>query len=135
MEISDALDFLRSNHRGVLVTFGADGRVQTSPVSAGVHDSRLAISSRETAFKVKNLLRDPRAVYCGFTDGFFGNWLQVEGAAEVLHLPEAMEPLVELYRSIAGEHPDWDDYRAAMVRDQRVVIRVRVERAGPSRHG
>jgi PPOX class probable F420-dependent enzyme len=135
MEISEALDFLRSNHRGVLVTYGSDGRLQASPVSAGVHDGRLAISSRETAFKVKNLMRDPRAVFCGFTDAFFGDWLQVEGPAEVLHLPDAMEPLVELYRSIAGEHPDWDDYRAAMVRDQRVVIRLQIERAGPARHG
>ena len=135
MEISDALDFLRSNHRGVLITYGPDGRLQTSPVSAGVQEGCLAVSSRETAFKVKNLVRDPRAVYCGFNDGFFGNWLQVEGQAEVLHLPDAMEPLVELYRSVAGEHPDWDDYRAAMVRDQRVVIRVQIERAGPARHG
>jgi len=135
MQISDALDFLRTNNRGVLITFRSDGGLQTSPVTAGAHDGRLAISSRETAVKVKNLLRDPRAVYCGFTDDFFGNWLQVEGPGEVLHLPDAMEPLVELYRSIAGEHPDWDDYRAAMVRDKRVVIRVQIERAGPDRHG
>ncbi len=136
MEISDALDFVRANHRGVLVTFGPGARLQTSPVVAGVDgDGRVAVSSRETAFKVKNLLRDPRATYCGFADAFFGSWIQVDGTAEIVHLPDAMEPLVELYRSIAGEHRDWDDYRVAMEREQRVVIRLRVERAGPTRSG
>ncbi len=136
MEISDALDFLRTNHRGVLVTYGPGGRLQTSPVAAAVDaDGRVAVSSRETAYKVKNLLRDPRATYCGFEDSFFGRWVQVDGPVEVVHLPDAMEPLVELYRAIAGEHPDWDEYRAAMVRDERVVIRIQVERAAPSRAG
>jgi PPOX class probable F420-dependent enzyme len=136
MEISDALDFLRTNHRGVLITRGPGGRVQSSPVVAGVdEDGRIAISSRETAYKVKNLLRDPQASYCGFPDGFFGSWVQVDGSVEVVHLPEAMERLVDLYRSLAGEHPDWDEYRSAMVREQRVVIRLAVERAGPSKSG
>jgi PPOX class probable F420-dependent enzyme len=136
MEISEALAFVRANHRGVLVTFGPSGRVQTSPVVAAVDgDDRVAISSRETAFKVKNLLRDPRATYCGFGDSFFGSWIQVDGPVEIVHLPDAMEPLVDLYRSIAGEHRDWAEYRAAMKREQRVVIRVRVERAGPTRSG
>ena len=136
MEISDALDFVRANHRGVLITYGPGGRIQSSPVVASVDDAgRLAISSRETAYKVKNLVRDPRATYCGFQDGFFGAWVQVDGPVEVVDLPEAMEPLVDLYRSIAGEHADWDDYRAAMEREQRVVIRVRAERAGPSKAG
>jgi PPOX class probable F420-dependent enzyme len=136
MEIAEALDFIRSNHRGVLVTRGPGGRTQTSPVTAGVDgDQHVVFSSRETAYKVKNLLRDPQATYCGFTNGFFGPWVQVDGTVDVLHLPDAMEPLVDYYRSISGEHPDWDDYRAAMERDQRVLIRLRVERAGPSRSG
>ena len=136
MDTAEALDFIRTSHRGVLITFRADGGVQSSPVTAGVDGAgRVVISSRETAYKVKNLQRDRRAVYCGIADGFFGPWVQVEGAAEVVHLPDALEPLVDYYRSVSGEHPDWDDYRAAMVRDQRVLIRISVERAGPSRAG
>jgi PPOX class probable F420-dependent enzyme len=98
-------------------------------------DGQIAISSRETAVKVKNLRRDPFASLCVVTDGFYGEWVQLEGPATILSLPDAMEPLVEYYRSLSGEHPDWDDYRAAMVRDQRVIIRVRPERAGPNVSG
>jgi hypothetical protein len=61
--------------------------------------------------------------------------VQVEGTAEIVSLPEALELLVEYYRNVAGEHPDWDDYRAAMVREQRVMVRITVERAGPTRSG
>jgi PPOX class probable F420-dependent enzyme len=136
MEIDEALEFVRANPRGVLVTRGAGDHLQTSPVVAGVDaDGRLAISSRETAYKVKNLMKDPRATYCAFTNQFFGGWAQIDGTAEMLHLPEAMEPLVEYYRAVSGEHPDWDDYRAAMERERRVLIVVRPERAGPSRSG
>ena len=72
-----------------------------------------------------------RACACS-NDGFYGDWVQLDGTAEILSLPDAMEPLVEYYRSLSGEHPDWDDYRAAMERDQRLLIRIRVERAGPN---
>ncbi len=136
MDTADALEFIRDNHRGVLMAYRRDGAVQASPVAAAVDaEGRVVISSRETAFKVKHLLRDPRAAYCGFADEFYGPWVQVEGSAEIVHLPEALELLVDYYRSVAGEHPDWDDYRAAMVRDQRVLIRIQVERSGPSRAG
>jgi len=136
MDTADALQFIRDNHRGVLMAYRQDGAVQASPVAAAVDGGgRVVISSRETAFKVKHLLRDPRAAYCGFADDFYGPWVQVEGPAEIVHLPEALEPLVDYYRSVSGEHPDWDDYRAAMVRDQRVLIRIQVERAGPNRTG
>jgi PPOX class probable F420-dependent enzyme len=93
------------------------------------------ISSRQTAYKVRNLRRDPRAWLCVLPDGFYGHWVQVAGTAEILELPEAMEPLVDYYRTTAGEHPDWADYRAAMERDQRVLIRVTVTTAGPDRAG
>ena len=136
MDTAEALQFIRDNHRGVLMVYRRDGAVQASPVTAAVDaEGRVVISSRETAFKVKHLLRDPRAAYCGFADDFYGPWVQVEGSAEIVHLPEALELLVDYYRSVAGEHPDWDDYRAAMVRDQRVLIRIQVERAGPNRAG
>lgn len=91
----------------------------------------MVISSRETAVKVKNLRRDPRASLCVFSDGFYGDWVQLDGSASILALPDAMEPLVEYYRSLSGEHPDWDEYRAAMTRDRRVLVRLTVERAGP----
>ena len=136
MDADAARDFIRSNHHAVLATTRRDGHPQLSPVTVGVDDEGYAVmSSRETAMKVKNLRRDPRASLCVMNDGFFGEWVQVEGPAEVVALPEAMESLVDYYRQISGEHPDWDDYRAAMERDQRVLVRVTIERAGPNRSG
>jgi PPOX class probable F420-dependent enzyme len=136
MEIERALAFVRRNHRAVLTTYFPDGRAQVSPVTVGVDDAgKVVISTRETAVKARNLARDPRAVLCVLTESFFGEWVLIEGTAELVHLPEAMEPLVEYYRGISGEHPDWDDYRAAMERDRRVLVRLTVNRAGPDRHG
>lgn len=136
MDLEQARAYLRSNHRGVLVTLRRDGRPQTSPVSAGIDpEGRIVISTRETAVKVKNLRRDPRATYCGFRDQFYGEWVQVDGTADILSLPDAMEPLVAYYRDLAGEHPDWSEYRAAMTRDKRCLIRITPERAGPTRQG
>lgn len=107
-----------------------------SPVMVSLDDQgRAVISSRETAYKTKMVRRDPRVSLCVLSDGFWGRWIQVDGAAEVISLPDAMEPLVEYYRSVSGEHPDWDDYRNAMQRDQRVIIAVTIERAGPDRQG
>ncbi len=85
--------------------------------------------------KVKNLRRDPCASLCVINDGFFGEWCQVEGPAEIVSLPEAMDLLVDYYRRLSGEHPDWDDYRAAMERERRVIVRVTIERAGPTVSG
>jgi PPOX class probable F420-dependent enzyme len=93
------------------------------------------VSTRETAVKAKNLARDPRASLCVLNDGFFGEWVQVEGNAEIVHLPEAMELLVDYYRRISGEHPDWEDYRAAMRSERRVMIRITITRAGPDVSG
>ena len=135
MEISAALDFLRANHRSVLITRKQDGQLQPSPVNHGVDGSgRVVISSREPAYKVRNLRREPLATLCAFTDGFYGAWVALDGTADIISLPDAMEPLVDLYRQVQGEHPDWDDYRAAMVRDQRVVIAITPVSAGPDRH-
>ena len=112
-----------------------DGSPQLSPVTVGLQDGCAVISSRETALKVKALERDPHISVCMLNDGFFGDWMYVEGTAEIVHLPEAMELLVDYYRGISGEHPDWDDYRRAMERDQRVLIRVTIERVGPQHQG
>jgi PPOX class probable F420-dependent enzyme len=107
-----------------------------SPVVHGIDDDgRAIISSRETAYKVRNLRRNPAASLCAFPNGFFGQWIQVDGQADLVSLPEAMDVLVDYYRQLSGEHPDWDDYRAAMVRDRRLVIRISLERAGPDRSG
>ena len=84
---------------------------------------------------VRNLRRDPRAALCVFVEAFRGPWVQIEGTAEIVTLPEAMEPLVDYYRRLAGEHPDWDDYRRAMTADRRALIRITIERAGPDRQG
>jgi PPOX class probable F420-dependent enzyme len=136
VDVDEAREFLREHHRAVLASFRSDGRPQLSPVTVGVDEEGWAvISSRETAYKVRNLRRDPRASLCVINDGFFGPWAQVEGTATVVSLPEAMEPLVDYYRRISGEHPDWDDYRRAMEQQQRVIIRVDIERAGPNRMG
>ena len=136
MDVDDALDFIREQHEAVMLTYRRDGSPQMSPITCNVDaDGRVVVSTRETALKTKNLRRDPRVSLCVVTDGFYGDWIQVDGTAEVVSLPDAMEPLVDYYRTTAGEHPDWDDYRAAMVRDQRVIVRITPERAGPDRSG
>ncbi len=136
MDIAAAQDFLRDNHHAVLATSRADGRPQLSPVTATVdEDGRVIISTRETAIKVHNLRRDPRVSMAAFADRFYGDWVQVEGTAEIIELPEALELLVDHYRRAAGEHPDWEEYRAAMVEQKRVVVRFAIERAGPNVSG
>jgi PPOX class probable F420-dependent enzyme len=107
-----------------------------SPVLAVTDENGDAvISSRETAYKVRNLRRDARATLCVMNDGFFGEWALVEGTAEIVPLPEAMEALIDYYRRAAGEHPDWNDYRAAMEKERRVLIKISIEKAGPTRAG
>jgi PPOX class probable F420-dependent enzyme len=136
MDLEAARDIVRGQHHAVLATMRRDGTPQMSPVAATVDDDgRVVISSRETAIKTKNVRRDPRAWLCVLPDGFYGQWVQVEGDVEVLSLPEAMDGLVAYFRSIAGEHDDWDDYRAAMQREQRVLIRLDLTRAGPDVSG
>jgi PPOX class probable F420-dependent enzyme len=136
MDLDKAREFLREHHRGVLATRLANGGVQQSPVLVNIDgEGRAIISSRETAYKVRNLRRDPWAQACVFTDRFFGRWLFVEGRAEVLSLPEAMDPLIDYYKRFPDENPHWDDYRARMERERRVLIRIELERAGPDRQG
>ena len=108
-----------------------------SPVAAAVDDDddHVVVSTRETAMKVAHLRRTPYASILVLNDGFYGEWAQVEGPVEIVSLPDAMEGLVAYYRQVAGEHPDWDDYRAAMTRERRVLLRLRVQRAGPTRAG
>ena len=136
MDLERAREFLRVHHHAVLGTARSDGRPQLSPVTVGLGaDGRVLISTRETAIKTKNLTRDPRASLCVFTDRFFGEWIQAEGTAEIIALPDAMDLLVDYYRTVSGEHPDWDDYRAAMRRDRRVIAAIALTRAGPDQSG
>ncbi len=132
----DALEFVRRHHRAVLATTRSDGGTQLSPVVAAVDgEGRVVVSTRQTAMKVANLRRRPRAALAVFTDGFFGPWVQVEGPVDIVELPEAMDGLIDTYRRIGGEHPDWDEYRRAMVEERRILVRLTVERAGPNRSG
>ena len=126
------LAFLRPRHRALLTTRRADGGPQLSPVAAGVDaEGRVVVSTYPQRAKVRNVQRDPRVSLCFLSDDWDDAWVQVDGTAEVLEPPEALDAFVDYYRSIAGEHPDWDEYRAAMVRQGKVLLRVTIDRWGP----
>lgn len=132
MDLDSARQVVRSQNRAVLCTLRADGTPQMSPVLAAVDDAgRVIISTSADTAKVRNARRDPRAWLCALPDEFFGRWIQVEGSVEVVDQPEAIELLVDYYRIVAGEHEDWDDYREAMRREGRVLVRLHLTRAGP----
>ncbi|WP_116044543.1 PPOX class F420-dependent oxidoreductase [Amycolatopsis palatopharyngis] len=129
---AELLEFLRDRHRSILSTSRADGRPQLSPVTNGVDsEGRIVIATYPMRAKVRNARREPRVALCVLSDEWNGPWVQLEGVAEVLDLPEAVEPLVEYFRSISGEHPDWDEYREAMRRQGKSLLRVRIESWGP----
>ena len=136
MDLDKAREIIRKQHRAVLATMREDGTPQMSPVLVGMDDDgRVLVSTRETAVKVRNVRRDQRLWLCVLPDGFFGSWIQVEGRVEIVSLPDAMDGLVDYYRQITGEHKDWDEYRTAMQRERRVLLRVTLTRAGPDRSG
>jgi len=120
---AELLEFLRPRHNAILVTHRADGGPQLSPASYGVDAAgRIVVSTYPRRAKARNLRRDPRASACVLSDSWDGAWVQVDGTAEVIDLPDSVEPLVDYYRSISGEHPDWDEYRSVMVSDRRVLM-------------
>lgn len=136
MDITQALAVVDEQHRAVLATLRADGTPQMSPVLVVADDDgRLLVSTREAAMKTHNVRRDPRVWVCVLPEAFFGRWVQIEGSVEVVEQPEALDLLVDYYRRASGEHSDWDDYRQAMVRERRVVLRITPTRAGPDRAG
>ena len=135
MDRVEALAFIERNHRAVLATTRADGKPQLSLVAAATDGDVVMVSTRDTAVKAKNLRLRPYASVIVFTEAFYGESVQVEGPVEIVDLPAAMDGLVDYYRRVSGEHPDWDDYRAAMEREHRVLLRITVERAGPNRSG
>ncbi len=125
-------DFLAARHRAVLITIRADGSPQSSPVTCGLDaEGRVVISTYPERAKVRNIRRTPQVALCVLSDEWNGPWVHLDGTAEVLDLPDALEPLVEYYRGIAGEHPDWDEYRAAMTAQGKCLIRVAVQHWGP----
>lgn len=136
MDLDEARVVIAEQHHVVLATLRRDGTPQMSPVLATVDgQGHVVVSSREAAFKVRNLRRDPRAWLCVLPDGFYGRWIQVGGSVRIVELPKAMDVLVDYYRRISGEHPDWDDYRAAMQRERRVLLQIELTSAGPDREG
>jgi PPOX class probable F420-dependent enzyme len=132
VERDELLAFVRPRHRGTLVTRRADDMPQLSLVTCGVDpEGRIVVSTYPQRAKVHNARRDERVSICVQSDDFNGPYVQVDGRAEVLDLPEALEPLVDYFRGISGEHPDWDEYRAAMVKQGKCIIRITIDRWGP----
>jgi PPOX class probable F420-dependent enzyme len=132
VELPELLEFLRPRHHGLLATTRTDGRPQLSPVACGVDEQgRIVIASYPQRAKTRNARRDDWVSICVLSDDWDGAWVQVDGRAEVLDLPEAEDAFVDYYRCIAGEHPDWDEYRAAMHRQGKSLIRVTIDRWGP----
>ena len=126
------IDFIGPRHRAVVATVRTDGRPQMSLVTCGVDDEgRIVVSTYPQRAKVANLRRQPAVSVCVVSDEWNGPWVQVDGTAEVIDLPDAVEPLVDYYRSISGEHPDWDEYREAMRQQGKCLVRITIERWGP----
>jgi len=133
---AQVMEFVRPRHQGILTTYRHDGRLQQSPVTMGVDgQDRVVVASYPERAKSRNLRRDRRASILVISDEFNGEWVQLDGTGEVLDLPDALEPLVEYFRVIVGEHSDWDEYRQAMIDQGKVLIRVSVDAWGPISKG
>lgn len=137
IDIDSAKTFLAKHHWGILATRRRNGTLQMSPVTVGVDSAgRAIISSRETAYKVNNLRRDPRAALCAITSSFHGEgWVQINGSATIISLPDALDTLIGLHRQAYGEHKNWSDFHARMAREKRVIIRIEIESSGPKVRG
>ncbi|MGW6771646.1 PPOX class F420-dependent oxidoreductase [Streptomyces sp. NPDC055037] len=132
VDLAGLLEFVRPRHRAILLTTRSDGRPQGSPLACGVDDSgRIVVSTYPERAKTRNAKRDERVSVIVLSDDWNGPWVQVDGTAKVIDSPESVEPLVEYYRNIAGEHPDWDEYREAMVKQGKSIIRITPERWSP----
>jgi PPOX class probable F420-dependent enzyme len=132
VSLPDLLSFVRPRHRMLLATSRADGRPQMSPVSGGVDEAgRIVISSYPSRAKTRNAERDPQTSVLVLSDEWDGAWVQVDGTAEILHMPDAGDGLVDYFRCIAGEHPNWDEYREAMTVQDKSLIRITPTRWSP----
>jgi len=137
IEMDHAKQFLTKHHWGILATRRKNGQLQMSPVTVGLDsEGRAVISSRETAYKVNNLRRDPRAALCAITTSFHGEgWVQINGSAKIISLPDALDTLMNLHRQAYGEHKSWPEFQERMVREKRVIIRIDIESVGPKVRG
>ena len=137
IEIDHAKQFLTKHHWGILATRRKNGQLQMSPVTVGLDsEGRAVISSRVTAYKVNNLRRDPRAALCAITSSFHGEgWVQINGSAKIISLPDALDTLMNLHRQAYGEHKSWPEFQERMVREKRVIIRIDIESVGPQVRG
>ncbi|MFD3477014.1 PPOX class F420-dependent oxidoreductase [Streptomyces sp. NPDC058695] len=132
VSLDELLDFVRPRHRALLLTARADGTPQASPLTCGVDDSgRIVVSTYPERAKTRNAKRNPQVSVVILSDDWNGPWVQIDGTAEVIDSPESVEPLVEYFRNISGEHPDWDEYRAAMLKQGKSIIRITPKRWGP----
>ncbi|MET7910229.1 PPOX class F420-dependent oxidoreductase [Streptomyces avermitilis] len=132
VSLDELLEFVRPRHRAILLTRRTDGSPQGSPLTCGVDDSgRIVVSTYPERAKTRNARRDEQVSLIVLSDDWNGPWVQIDGTAEVLDSPDSVEPLVEYYRNIAGEHPDWDEYRQAMIKQGKSIIRITPERWGP----
>lgn len=132
VELEELLEFIRPRHRMLIVTSRTDGSPQISPVSGGVdQEGRIVISSYPGRAKTTNAERNPNVSVCVISDDWNDAWVQVDGIAEVQHMPMALDGLIDYFRCISGEHPDWDDYRVAMIKQNKSLIRIRPNRWGP----
>ncbi|MER5947577.1 PPOX class F420-dependent oxidoreductase [Streptomyces sp. NPDC001904] len=132
VSLDELLDFVRPRHRALLITARADGTPQASPLTCGVDDAgRIVVSTYPERAKTRNAKRTPRVSVVVLSDEWNGPWVQIDGTAEVLDTPDSVEPLVEYFRNISGEHPDWDEYREAMVKQGKSIIRITPEKWGP----
>ncbi len=130
--LPDLIEFVRSRHQWVLATVRHDGRPQVSPVTGGIDEAgTMMIATYPDRDKCHNIRRDGAVTVCVLSDHFGGSWVQIDGQARVVDLPDAIEGLVDYYRAVAGDHPDWDEYRAAMERQQKSLIVIDIERWGP----
>ncbi|MDX3643042.1 PPOX class F420-dependent oxidoreductase [Streptomyces sp. MB09-02B] len=132
VSLEELLDFVRPRHRALLLTRRSDGGPQASPLTCGVDDSgRIVVSTYPERAKTRNAKRDERVSVVVLSDDWDGPWVQIDGTAEVIHSPDSVEPLVEYFRNISGEHPDWDEYRAAMIKQGKSIIRITPVKWGP----
>ncbi|MFF4473901.1 PPOX class F420-dependent oxidoreductase [Streptomyces sp. NPDC001599] len=132
VSLDELLDFVRPRHRAILLTRRTDGSPQGSPLTCGVDDAgRIVVSTYPERAKTRNARRDPRVSLLVLSDEWNGPWVQIDGTAEVIDAPDSVEPLVEYFRNISGEHPDWDEYRQAMVKQGKSIVRVTPEKWGP----
>jgi PPOX class probable F420-dependent enzyme len=130
--LEELLGFARPRHHAIVITVRSDGSPQASPVTCGVDPAgRIVVATYPSRAKTRNARRNPRVSVIVLSDDFAGPWVQIDGDAEVIDTPDAVEPLVSYYRAVAGEHPDWAEYRAAMLRQRKSLLRVTPRRWGP----